>query len=222
MFKEPLIRTIEMRALMIIWWVCSKKMWWSGSKVNLIFFLYSLLHSRFSSQAHSQWDFQLHALERAWGQEALRAISCEFETLPERAVQYIPAQCIMYIKCFWQPWKGCYSVIQNIGSARTALRHLRIVADRKDHLIHQFGKHWKRKSVLRRRNKKMVQASCWLHEYAVPSKRNAMVDKLIKLRTQMQPQTILLRPSETLHNGTKMVVRQILTKWIFYLAVQKK
>ena len=55
----------------------------------------------------------------------------------------------------------------------------------------------------------MVQASCWLHEYAVPSKRNAMVDKPIKLytqmklRTQMQPHTILLRPSETLHDGTK-------------------
>ena len=58
----------------------------------------------------------------------------------------------------------------------------------------------------------MVQASCWLHEYAVPSKRNAMVDKLIKLRTQMQPQTILLRPSETLHDGTKILVLQILTK----------
>ena len=73
---------------------------------------------------------------------------------------------------------------------RTALRHLRIVADRKDHLIHQFGKHWKRKSVLRRRNKKrLVQASCWLHEYAVPSKRNAMVDKPIKLYTQMKLRT---------------------------------
>ena len=54
-----------------------------------------------------------------------------------------------------------------------------------------------------------MQASCWLHEYAVPSKRNAMLDKPIKLytqmklRTQMQPHTILLRPSETLHDGTK-------------------
>ena len=50
----------------------------------------------------------------------------------------------------------------------TALRHLRIVADRKDHLIHQFGKHWKRKLIFRRRNKKVwcrLRVGCMSMQY---------------------------------------------------------
>ena len=47
----------------------------------------------------------------------------------------------------------------------TALRHLRIVADRKDHLIHQFGK---RKLIFRRRNKKVwcrLRVGCMSMQY---------------------------------------------------------
>ena len=50
----------------------------------------------------------------------------------------------------------------------TALRHLRIVADRKDHLIHQFGKHWKRKLIFRRRNEKVwcrLRVGCMSMQY---------------------------------------------------------
>ena len=166
MFKEPLIQTIEMRALMIIWWVCSKKMWWSGSKVNLIFFLYSLLHSQFSSQAHSQWDFQLHALERAWGQEhcvqflvnlkhSLRE-QCNRYLHSEQCTSSAPEALERVLQCNTKHW------------ICTALRHLRIVADRKDHLIHQFGKHWKRKLIFRRRNKKVwcrLRVGCMSMQY---------------------------------------------------------